>query len=76
MYGRNVIFKKVNPYPIIVQLKEDEKKLIFHLPPKTQKVELEDVQEVHDEHAEEGGPKDFIRERRNSTQILRSSTCK
>jgi hypothetical protein len=40
-YRKNGIFREVNPSPIMVQPKEDEKKSVVQLPPKTKKVEPE-----------------------------------
>jgi hypothetical protein len=39
LYRWNVIYKEVNLSPTLVQLEEDENKLVFQLPPKTKNVE-------------------------------------
>jgi hypothetical protein len=76
LYRRNVIFREVKPSPIVVQLEEDEKKSVVQLPPKTEKVELENEQEVHDGPDEEEGSKSLEEEEETPPQTLRRSTGK
>jgi len=44
LYSRNVVFKEVKPSPTVVHPKEDEKKSVVQLPPKTKKAKLENEQ--------------------------------
>jgi hypothetical protein len=74
LYRRNVIFREVKPSPIVVQLEEDEKKLVVQLPPKTKKVEPENEQEVHDGPDEEEGSESLEEEEETPPQTLRRST--
>jgi 5'-3' exoribonuclease 2 len=53
-YSRVVIFREGNSSPIVVKLEEGEK-LMFQLPLKIEKVELENEKEVHDRLDEEKG---------------------
>lgn len=39
LYSKDVIFREVNPSPIVVQQKEEEKKLVFQLQLEIEKVE-------------------------------------
>jgi hypothetical protein len=41
LYSKNLTLREINPSPIVVQPKEDEKKSVVQLPPKTKKFELE-----------------------------------
>jgi hypothetical protein len=53
LYRKNVILKEVELSPTILYLEEHENNLVVHLPPKTEKHELENEQEVHDGPNEE-----------------------
>ena len=57
LYRRNVVFKEVDPSPIVVQPKEDEKKSVVQLPINTDKDGLENEQEVHVGHNEDESSK-------------------
>jgi hypothetical protein len=73
LYGKKFIFREVDPSPIVVQPKEDEKNLVVQLPPKMEKVESQNEQEFSDGPNEEDGSKTSKEEEKSPLQILRRS---
>jgi hypothetical protein len=71
LYGKKFIFREVDPSPIVVQPKEDEKNLVVQLPPKMEKVEPQNEQEFSDGPNEEDGSKTSKEEEKSPLQILR-----
>jgi hypothetical protein len=74
LYRRMLFSEKLSPSPIVVQPEEDEKKLVVQLPPKTEKVEPKNEQEVHDGPDEEEGSESSKEEEETPPQTLRRST--
>jgi hypothetical protein len=73
-YSMNLIFKEVNSSPIVVQLEEDEKKSMVHLPPNIEKYELKNEQAFHDGCDEEEGSKSLKEEENTPPQTLKRPT--
>ena len=73
LYSINVIFREVNLAPIVVQLIEDKKKLVVHLPPRIENVKPKNEQEVDDGFEKLEGS-ESLEEEETPPQTLRSST--
>jgi len=76
LYSINVIFRKFNPSPIVMQGESDDKKLEVQLPPKTKKVEPKNEPEFHVRLNEEESLESSKEEVETPLQPLRRSTWK